>query len=674
MPITETIPFNFDENYEFIENKFKEKGYDLEEGSNTMQLVAAMSYLTSMLNANTAVNVNETILPLARKRKNIIQDSRVMGYELDHVRSYRYNLGIRLTNTTETDQLRSIIRHTSFSANGLTYYYMGNGFEVTVPANGFKDITIKVTEGVLLKYTDPGQDPLNVHIRGVRDDSGTVVRSQEYIDIPYTDVEENGIEAFLTYHDEFGVYHKHEEWSRSDSFMIDGDTSLNKEFVRLDDINYGTPRIYFKIGDVGKNLRVGAIVKMNVLRSNGSSGKMTELPDPVALDDAEVLWYTLNLAGSDEESNDSIKENAPLFHNTANRVITKNDYIAFCNRMSKVKCTQVWDGHDEAPNIPGHIWFSFVPGNTVRSIVPTDSTKTVYQMQDLSNPNNWYIDRNDSVSNVQEIYDMLDKYKIPTLIFHHRNPMYMDFDYDINIVKYGLSKTRADRNETVFEVINEYFSGRNTEDVRTIETPVESYQFEYFQSNLTKRIDSELTDITGFNINLRTTIQLNKDIVIDREKVASYDEYGNPFSYYKEMIFHLGFPYEDILNMENEVVESNFPSIKTENFIGASNLYVDLSTKYSDSFDSVVIYDIRLGGGSTEAPDINDQKIGKYKVHVGVVKTIEVVIFIVTDSGHRNGILETDLDTTRTVEIKYPSPNLRFSRNTIPRLRQVNFV
>ena len=48
--IVETIPFNFDEVYEGIAAKFADKGYDsLYEGSNTSQLIAAMSYLTSML-------------------------------------------------------------------------------------------------------------------------------------------------------------------------------------------------------------------------------------------------------------------------------------------------------------------------------------------------------------------------------------------------------------------------------------------------------------------------------------------------------------------------------------------------------------------------------------------------------------------------------------------------
>ena len=53
--IIETVPFNFDDTYKGIEDLFAEKGYDIEEGSNTAQLITAMAYISSMLNVNTAV-------------------------------------------------------------------------------------------------------------------------------------------------------------------------------------------------------------------------------------------------------------------------------------------------------------------------------------------------------------------------------------------------------------------------------------------------------------------------------------------------------------------------------------------------------------------------------------------------------------------------------------------
>jgi len=80
--IKETVPFSFDEIYDGIADLFADKGYDSPyDGSNLSQLITSMAYTVSTLNANTAVNINETILTLAQKRDNIVQDARLLGYE-----------------------------------------------------------------------------------------------------------------------------------------------------------------------------------------------------------------------------------------------------------------------------------------------------------------------------------------------------------------------------------------------------------------------------------------------------------------------------------------------------------------------------------------------------------------------------------------------------------------
>lgn len=66
----QTIPFTFEEIYKDLEKEFAKLGYDTPfEGSNTAQIITAMAYTISNLNLNTAVNINENLLTLARKRK-----------------------------------------------------------------------------------------------------------------------------------------------------------------------------------------------------------------------------------------------------------------------------------------------------------------------------------------------------------------------------------------------------------------------------------------------------------------------------------------------------------------------------------------------------------------------------------------------------------------------------
>ena len=133
MAIKETVPFNFDDLYSKVQAKFVENGYDVQEGSNTMQLVTAMSYLVSMLNANTAVNINENLLTLARKRTNVLQDARLLGYEPGNKVSYHYELELTLP---AGDFI--LPKYTVFTANNLNYYYFGDIITMTGVTAGTK--------------------------------------------------------------------------------------------------------------------------------------------------------------------------------------------------------------------------------------------------------------------------------------------------------------------------------------------------------------------------------------------------------------------------------------------------------------------------------------------------------------------------------------------------------
>lgn len=671
MSIKETIPFNYDEIYKFIEEKFKNKGYDTEQGSNTMQLVTAMSYLTSMLNANTAVNINETLLPLARKRENVLQDARVLGYEIEHIRSYQYKLQITFDNPNNYTDIFRIKKYQEFYVGDKTYYYMGNEIEVEVDGLSTSTFDIIIIEGTLTKFEN--DTTLANVIESFETEDGEI-KAQSYIDVPFTDVEENGLEVFLTYYDEFGQFYEQELWEKSNTFMIDKDTVLNKQYVRIDNIDLRTPRIYFKLGDVGKEVRVGTIVQVNVLQSSGPDGIFPQ--NTIASDikhnipNLTIDSYSLELEGSFEETLDSIKQNAPIFHNTANRVITKPDYIAFCNRLAKVQYTDVWDGHVEFPIRPGHIWFSFISSKIIRNH-SSDEQNTVFTLDQPDNAENWYIDQKPETGldpDINEIFNELDNYKVPTLVFKHRNPIFFDFTFDVNIVKYNAVKTKAERNKLVFDVIDQYFKGFDDEGNRVVETPVETFGYEYFQSNLNKRIDIELTDIMGFNIDTKYTITLSdKNIINDEIPSTYYADGETPSNYYNEIRFKLGFPYEKMITNRTLDIDK-MPMIYSE--LSSTNQILSIDTNSLNQISDVYEFDIVLN-----PPESGDrQVIGKYIVRDGVVKEIEVVLNVKTINGHTDGLNLTDLQSNIILEVSYPSDNIRFVRNTIPRLKQVNFI
>lgn len=692
MAITETIPFNFDETYSFIENKFIEKGYDVQEGSNTMQLVSAMSYLTSMLNLNTAVNINETLLTLARKRDMVLQDARVMGYEVAHRQSYQYDITLRFDEIGNYN----IVKYTSFTSGDKTYYYLGETIDdvnqivvtdtfveaeydvnnvLVTPESGGAYKTIRVVEGTRTTYDDEPDVLVDVIEQSYNVDIGEP-ETPYYIDIPFINVEETyGIEVFLTYYDEFGTLFENEKWTKSTQFMIDSDTILNQEFVRLDNIEYKTPRIYFKLGDVGKEIRLGSITKINVLQSAGIEGAITDQLVSNGLP-AIVVDTSLILQGAEEESIASIKQNAPLFHNSANRAVTSPDYIAFINRQAAIRYSDVWDGNREWPHVPGHIWFSFVPSTLTRDIT------------DLANPGySWELDNtiDDTFANyyvedteIATVFENLDSYKIPTLRFHHRHPIYVDFKYDISIARYAVVTSKSDINTSVFGIINDYFQAAERNDSDIISA--EQFGFEYFQSNLIKRMDQSLTDIMGFDVALETSIRLfNKHII---------NEDINDNENLSFLNFHLGLPFEGLFNENKEVIIENLPDISTDNIIGTQRLYVDISNEQIDLINRLSTFDIKLTDNTGVEDLVNDTTIGSYRVFNNVYQDIEITLFVIDSDGsntdinitsdYTEGLRPEDLAITGSssginISIKYPTPNIPFARNTIPRLHTVNF-
>jgi hypothetical protein len=669
MAIKETIPFNFDDIYANIAARFETKGYDIEEGSNTMQLVTAMSYLTSMLNANTAVNINETLLTEVRKRDMALLDARVMGYEIDHIQSYQYTLTVSFTDTTGSEVTETIPKYSSFTSGDYTYYYMGDAVDVVVPASGTNTVDIVVKEGTLYKFAD--EATLTEVIESIYDDVAEEFYTQYFVDVPFTDIENEGIELFLTYYDDEGGLHE-EKWTKSPQFMVDQDTVLNKEFVRLDSIEFKTPRLYFKLGDVGQELRVGSILEMNVIESSGADGAMDVSFTPVELTDATVTAYELAVQGTDEETMASIKQNAPLFNNTANRIITKPDYLAFCERQTTVKYADIWDGQDEFPHVPGNIWFSFVPDNLTRSIIdPTILAAEDYNdgvLFELQNPydaTNWYIEDAEITNNVDGVWDVLDTYKVPTLEFNHRHPIYMDFDYTVKIARYSVKTSEAAVNFRAFTVINDYFEHDVTIDD---EDQAERFGFEYFQSNLIKRIDQELADIMGFDLTLTTEIYLSD------KNIVKEILYTGEADYYREVRFHLGVPFEGIFNASGIPIYANLPDITTLLNFGSGNYALSVN-EFSLVTDTVTYTGIDI---NTFDITHNSDVVGKMHLYDGPFEDIEVVLYVEKDGtfGHEAGasIPEAPFNTGFVIDVAYPSSNIKMTRNTIPRLKSVSFT
>ncbi|WJZ70229.1 putative baseplate wedge subunit [Campylobacter phage F341] len=670
------IPYNYDDIKDEIIKLLKDKGYSADVKSSNANLLAdILSYLAYSINVNTSFQAGEMLLSTAQYRKNILMGARQLGYEASRKVSYVYSLEIKpLKDNTKDDdnedkRVYSIPKYTMFNSGSNTYYYMGSDIEVELSN---KDITtgkastikIDVKEGILHKW-DKNKDTQVFTIKAIESDGN--IKSSNKISLYQDNIEENGLEVFVTYIDiETGDNKVDEYWEKSDQFMIDADSDTNKKYFVLNNIDYSGVDIYFSISGIGTNLLPpGSTVKVTYLESKGSSGKcgdkfsFSQNTYPFNL--MEIDKFETKIVGTDEETNNSIKENAPIFHNSANRAVTARDYIAICNRYTNIYQTQVWGGDEEQVVQLGHIWFSFIPEYRNQNFSLDETTQT-YSL--VNKNDSYYLKQSELRSTTMDSYnnlinkgilDELDYYKIMTMKLHNRYPIYMDFDYEIRIVKQNVVVSKQETYDNLFNILKDYFK-----------SDIERFESSYFHSSVIKRLDKELYDLSGLQVIVNMSIPLFK-----RNKEPDDDI----------IYIYLAAPFEQLITKNTgskDVINTDLlPHLTSVDFGGTFLVDFDNptgtfktvkipGTKKQEITDegfiistSNVSYDIKL--------DV--KVIGKYNVIY--TDRQRFILIEITDTDVINGLNDT---TPKKINVKYPADNLPFYKNTIARLSSAKFV
>jgi hypothetical protein len=675
------------------------------EGSNISQLTSVVSYVIASLNANTAMNLQETLLPLATKRMNILFGARQLGYEPHAIKSYKYELLLKpkydetktiidpntgeeiIDTNNKDDRTISLVKNTRFKSGDKYYYYVGPTLANVITVSNFdiqyindetqgrpaSEITLKipVVEGIM---TTPQEDEmLRMIAVDYIDEKGNTKTKQDYL-IGYSNVEEDyGLQVYLTYIDENGYPIYNEEWTKSEQFLIDESFDYNKrKFIRKENIILGYPTIFFQFAGLGQGIRTGTEISVNVLQSSGDQGEALEdfeIDDVVFSTEMEVSEYQLIEEGRSEETDDEIKDNAIVFKNTANRAVTRYDYITISKRHDLVGECDAWGGEEEYPQEKGNIWISCTPSKQTRPVIEfgngynidigTPSHEIESQVQ--KNWKNWYLDDKD----YETVIGYLDAYKIMTMDINYRHPLYINFDYAIDIVKYDISQDPKTINALVFSTINEYFIKN-----------LEKFDTEYLNSNIQRVLDTVLGYNTGVNFEVRVTGTLCEDM-IDKFKKDNYNK--------NEIHVSLSWPFENIWNNETGDIDSSMlPSIDG-NFGIAENgfIYVDLTElegqeKFRRSVDIMYRNENDINLDDDEMQD--GRKMGEYIIDLEKY-TIELVFSFdneVTLDEIFGEVNEEGYRQYTEFEISYYPfdqnlVNLSFSRNRIPRLRSVYF-
>jgi len=549
--MSDLIPFNHDDVQASILTKAEELGYNIDyEGSNINQLSNLMAYAISMVNANVAINADEGKLSTAKIRKNILYHARQIGYEHIRKKSFQYKIKVTITvvdnvNPTEV----TIPKYFKFQdTEGKFYYYIGDlksdgtygDYKQEFDYNPSGDvIELVVKEGILYQPSD--YTNLNF-LAGAPDSTNPDGRNTKYIDVPYENIENEGIDIVVT------TGGSKQEYLQRKTYISDStiaDRFYDKTFLPLYDVEYNTMKVYFNYAEIGDSILEGATIACTVLVSSGIAGTAVDAITKVDTNDYITsidVDYDIVVNGLDEESTTSIQENAPSFYNSANRLVTKEDYISFLEKQTTVKSSEVIGGEELQPVQHGNVYYTLLSAGIPSDFTEQDSV-TYWTRDNASSINKFFID-DQVVINIQEKVEQLNVLSISSIPKH---PLFIDNHIDMKILKYG-SLSRIDTNRELFVKLYEYYLDN-----------LEIFNYEYFLSSL---------------------IKVSSDYLGTSSGVTMYNNFSIPVFYKNFTPYGDGTEY-NVMELDMGIYED--ASISTGGLIDLDKLpKIDTSSGYTD--------------------------------------------------------------------------------------------
>jgi len=145
-------------------------------------------------------------------------------------------------------------------------------------------------------------------------------------------------------------------WTPVSSFL--GYDSTSTVYRVLNNME-GTVSVLFGDGSTGKIPDSGSVVTIQYVESAGLDGnvtsvnRITTINDSIYDEDGTSVTVTVTnpaifLGGSDEETIEEIRKDAPLVFKTGDRAVTKDDFAAIVNNISGVADVNVWGENEEA--------------------------------------------------------------------------------------------------------------------------------------------------------------------------------------------------------------------------------------------------------------------------------------------------------------------------------------
>ena len=347
----------------FLQGQSEFQDYDFE-GSGFAILLDLLAYNTHYLGFNANMLANEMYLDSADIRKNIVSLAKMLGYTPTSARASNAILSVKVNNVPSTTTSLTMDKGTVFttSVDGTSYQFVTNqSFSVQPNAGVFQFDNVNVFEGSLVtfKYTVDTNDV-----------------DQKFI-IPSNNADTSTLKVSVQTSSSDTTT---EVYSLVNSFSGLNDTTKSYFLQENDDGRY---EVYFGDGVLGKkpvdgNIIVLEYIVTNKTEANGAS-TFTLSGDIDGFSDVTITTTGNAANGSEPQTKDSIRFNAPLQYTSQDRAVTSKDYETIVKSVyANAQSVSAWGGEDDETPQYGVVKIAIKPisGSTL-----TNSTKESIKTQ-----------------------------------------------------------------------------------------------------------------------------------------------------------------------------------------------------------------------------------------------------------------------------------------------------
>ena len=310
----------------FLKAQTEFKDYDFE-GSGMSVLLDTLAYNTHYLGFNANMLANEMFLDSSALRSSVVSHAKTLGYEVSSPRAPIATVNISLSTTASTKTMPAGTAFTT-TVDGTSYQFVTVS-DITSNSTGssipFDSVNIYEGSYVTTKYTvDTSDVDQRFLLSDARSDTTTLK----------VKVQNSASDSTTT------TYTKATDITQ---------LSASSTVYFIQETDSGLFEIYFGDGKVSTALSDGNIVILQyVVTNKTASNGATAFGSPSSIDGVTgvtTTTVTSAVGGSESESIQSIKLNAPLDYAAQGRCVTSEDYKVYAKKLyPNAQSVQVFGG------------------------------------------------------------------------------------------------------------------------------------------------------------------------------------------------------------------------------------------------------------------------------------------------------------------------------------------